>query len=289
MMRLIHRLTLAGGSLLAAMGPAFAEDAGALVGQPTPGAIGLQPAANALAHQAAAFHNDILMPIITVITLLVLGLLLWIVVRYRRAANPTPSKISHNTLLEVVWTGVPVLILVVIAIPSFRLLYAQYEDKPVDVTIKVTGHQWYWSYEYPDSNDLSFDSVMLTDDEAAKAGAPRLLGVDNNMVVPAGKRVKLIITAADVIHSWAMPSLKAKMDAVPGRLSQLQFQAPDKPGLYYGQCSELCGVRHGFMPIAMEVLPADKYADWLSQAKAKFAATPSANQYADAGALRVTQ
>lgn len=289
MKRHMRRLSLAGASLLAAAGAARAEDAGTLVGQPTPEALGLQPAANALAHQAAAFHNDILMPIITVITLLVLGLLLWIVVRYRRAANATPSKISHNTLLEVIWTGVPVLILVVIAVPSFRLLYAQYEDKPVDVTIKATGHQWYWSYEYPDSDNLSFDSVMLTDEEAAKAGAPRLLGVDNNMVVPAGKRVKLIITAADVIHSWAMPALKVKMDAVPGRLNQLQFQTPDKPGLYYGQCSELCGVRHGFMPIAMEVLPADKYADWITQAKAKFAASPTANQYADAGPLVAAQ
>ncbi len=288
MTKLFCRLALAATSVLATAVPAYAEEGGALVGQPTPEGLGLQPAANAIAHQAAAFHNDILMPIITVITLFVLGLLLWIAVRYRRSANPNPSKISHNTLLEVIWTGVPVLILVVIAVPSFRLLYAQYENKPVDLTIKATGHQWYWAYEYPDTENLSFDSVMLSDDEAAKAGAPRLLGVDNNLVVPAGKRVKLIITAADVMHSWAMPALKVKMDAVPGRLNELQFQTPDRPGIYYGQCSELCGVRHGFMPIAMEVLPADKYADWVAVAKAKFASVPAANQFA-AAATSVAQ
>ena len=259
------------------------------MGQPTPKGLGLQPAANALAEEAAWFHNALLMPIITVITLFVLALILWIAFRYRAAANPTPSRTSHNTLLEIVWTAVPCLILVVIAVPSFQLLYDQYEDLPADVTIKTTGYQWYWSYEYPDHGEISFDSVMLSNAEADAKGHPHLLGTDTYMVVPAGKRVKLLITAADVLHSWAMPALKVKMDAVPGRINELQFNAPERPGFYYGQCSELCGIRHGFMPITMKVVDEAEFAVWVENGgtmpvQEAAAPQPTDEQFADAGA-----
>lgn len=245
-----------------ATGAALAQAAEPLMGQPTPDGLGLQPAANPLAEQAAAFHNQLLMPIITAITILVLVLLLWIIIRFREGANPTPSKTTHNVVLEIAWTVIPVVILAVIAVPSFRLLYGQYEDKPADVTIKVIGNQWYWSYEYPDLNEHAFDAVMLTREEAIASGQPALLATDNHMVVPAGGRVKLLITSNDVMHSWTIPAIKMKMDAVPGRSNEMQFDAPSRPGLYYGQCSELCGIRHGFMPITMEVLAQADYDNW---------------------------
>src|SRR5690606_3287320 len=195
------------------------------------------------------------MPIITVISLFVLGLLLWVVVRYNRRANPVPSKTSHNTLIEVVWTVVPVLILVVIAVPSISLLARQYESPPEDaLTVKVTGYQWYWGYSYPDNGEFEVISNMMDEGEALAAGEPPQLAVDNRLVLPVGEPIRLQITAADVIHAFAVPSLWFKLDAVPGRLNERTLTI-NEPGIYYGQCSELCGARHGYMPIAVEAVP----------------------------------
>jgi cytochrome c oxidase subunit 2 len=232
------------------------------VGQPT-GGMGFQPQVNAIGQQAAWFHNDILMPIITAITIFVLALMLYVIVRFRRSANPTPSRTTHNTVLEVVWTLVPVLILVAIAVPSIKLLANQYSPPKADLTVKITGNQWYWTYGYPDNGDFEIVSNVLSDADAKKRGEPRLLAVDERMVVPAGATVKLIITAADVIHSWGIPAFWVKMDAVPGRLNETWFKV-DKPGIYYGQCFELCGARHAYMPIAVEVLPPAQFAAWVA-------------------------
>lgn len=208
-------------------------------------------------------HDAILLPVITIISLFVLGLLLWVVARYRRKANPTPSKTTHNTFIEVVWTLVPVLILVGIAIPSITLLARQYETPPEEaVTIKAIGYQWYWGYEYPDNGGFEVVSNMLTNDEAIANGEPALLAVDNRMVVPANTPLRIQTTAADVIHAFSVPSLWFKIDAVPGRLNERMLTI-DEPGIYYGQCSELCGVKHGFMPIAVEALPRDKWEAWV--------------------------
>ena len=208
-------------------------------------------------------HDAILLPVITIISLFVLGLLLWVVARYRRKANPTPSKTTHNTFIEVVWTLVPVLILVGIAIPSITLLARQYETPPEEaVTIKAIGYQWYWGYEYPDNGGFEVVSNMLTNDEAIANGEPALLAVDNRMVVPANTPLRIQTTGADVIHAFSVPSLWFKIDAVPGRLNERMLTI-DEPGIYYGQCSELCGVKHGFMPIAVEALPRDKWEAWV--------------------------
>ncbi|HEY0044842.1 MAG TPA: cytochrome c oxidase subunit II [Allosphingosinicella sp.] len=232
------------------------------VGQPT-GDLGFQPQVNSIGQQAAWFHNDILMPIITAITIFVLALMLYAIIKFRRSANPTPSRTTHNTLLEVVWTLVPVLILVAIAVPSIKLLANQYSPPKADLTVKVTGNQWYWTYGYPDNGDFEIVSNVLSDADAKKRGEPRLLAVDERMVVPAGATVKLIITSADVIHSWGIPAFWVKMDAVPGRLNETWFKV-DKPGIYYGQCFELCGARHAYMPIAVEVLPPAQFAAWVA-------------------------
>ncbi len=231
------------------------------IGQPTD-AIGIQPQVTSIGREAEWMHNIVLMPIITAISLFVLGLLLWVVMRYRRAANPVPSRTSHNTVLEVAWTLAPVLILLVIAVPSIKLLANQYNPPKADLTVKVIGHQWYWSYEYPDNGDFEVVSNILTDAQDKARGEPRLLGVDERMVVPAGAVVKVITTSDDVIHSFAVPAFWVKMDAVPGRLNETWFKV-DRPGVYYGQCSELCGARHGFMPIAVEVVPPADFAIWI--------------------------
>lgn len=208
-------------------------------------------------------HDGILMPVITVISLLVLGLLLYVVVRFNRRANPVASKTTHNTLIEVVWTIVPVIILVIIAVPSITLLARQYETPPADaVTIKATGYQWYWGYTYPDHGEIEVVSNMLDDAEAAKRGEPGQLAVDNRMVVPAGVPLRIQTTASDVIHAFAVPSLWFKMDAVPGRLNEKMLTIKE-PGVYYGQCSELCGARHAYMPIAIEALPPAEFAAWV--------------------------
>lgn len=233
------------------------------VGQPVDAGLNFQPQVSPIGEQAYWFNQAILLPVITFISLLVLGLLLWVIVRYRKAVNPVPSKTTHNTLIEVIWTGIPVLILAVIAVPSIRLLAAQYEPPHKDaLTIKVTGYQWYWGYAYPDQGIGEYVSKMLTNEQADAAGEPHHLAVDNRMVVPVGRQVKLIITGADVIHSFAVPALWTKMDAVPGRANELTFTV-DKAGVYYGQCSELCGVDHGYMPIAVEALPVDKWEAWV--------------------------
>lgn len=232
------------------------------IGQPD-GGIHIQPQVTEIGRDAQWMHNAVLMPIITIICLIVLGLLLWVVARYRRGANPIPSRTSHNTVIEVIWTLLPVLILVVIAVPSIKLLAAQYAPPKADLTVKVIGHQWYWSYQYPDNGDFEIVSNILKDAQDKERGEPRLLGVDERMVVPVGAVVKLIVTSDDVIHSFAVPAFWTKMDAVPGRLNETWFKA-ERPGLYYGQCSELCGARHGFMPIAVEVVSQAQFAQWIA-------------------------
>jgi len=236
------------------------------------GRKGLQDQVTPIGREALAFHDNILLTLCAVISAFVLALLLWVMIRYRRGANPTPSRNSHNTMIEVVWTLVPVLILVGIAIPSIRLLRHQYTPPPADVTVKITGHQWYWSYEYPD-NGVSFDSNILKEkgDPALKPGdryrndndGPPLLAADERMVIPAGKVVKFIITADDVIHSFAVPAFWTKLDANPGQLNETWVKV-DRPGVYFGQCSELCGARHGFMPINVEVVTPAQFAQWIA-------------------------
>jgi cytochrome c oxidase subunit 2 len=240
--------------------PATAPDPG--IGQPRADALGLQQPVTPIGEEGFWFHNMILMPLITAISLVVLGLLLWVMFRYRRAANPTPSRNTHNTFLEIVWTLVPVLILVMIAVPSIRLLAHQYDPPRADLTLKATGNQWYWTYEYPDLG-IQFDSNILTDAQARARGEPRQLAVDERVVVPVGAVVKVITTSTDVIHSWGVPALWVKMDAVPGRLNETWFRA-DRPGLYYGVCYELCGARHGYMPIAVEVVTPERFAAWVA-------------------------
>jgi cytochrome c oxidase subunit 2 len=242
------------------------------IGEPD-GRKGIQTQVTPVGEEAASFHNNWLLPLCALISALVLVLLVLALVRFRRGANPTPSRNSHNTLIEVIWTLVPVLILVGIAIPSIRLLRHQYSPPPADLTVKVTGHQWNWSYELPDYG-ISFDSYMLKekDDPTRQANqrarddrdGPPLLAVDNRLVVPAGKTVKFIVTADDVIHSFAVPAFWIKQDANPGQLHETWANTP-REGVYFGQCSELCGARHGFMPIAIEVTSADKFAQWVAQ------------------------
>ena len=238
---------------------------------PLPYETGFQPAASPVMEQIEDFHR-LLLVIITAVCLFVLALLVWIVVRYRAGANPVPSKVHHNTLLEVAWTLIPVIILVFIAVPSFRLLYYEAAIPKPDVTIKAIGKQWFWSYEYPGSAaGFTYDSVGLSDADAKKADKPRLLGVDNAVYVPVNKVVEIDTVGADVIHSWAMPQMGVKMDAVPGRINKTWFKAT-QTGVFYGQCSELCGARHAYMPIEMHVVSDADYATWLAASKKKFAA-----------------
>lgn len=232
-----------------------------------PWQMGLQDAVTPIAEQIQGFHTFVLV-IITVIALFVLALLIIVMVKFNEKANPEPSKTTHNTFIEVVWTVVPIIILVAIAIPSFRLLYAQYDFPKADLTIKAIGNQWFWSYEYPDDG-MAFDSVMVEEADL-KPGQPRLLAVDNDIVVPVNKNVHLLVTANDVIHNWTIPSFGVKVDAVPGRVIRAWFRA-EKTGIYYGQCSELCGSRHAFMPIGVRVVSEEDYAKWLEKAKKEFA------------------
>ena len=253
------------------------------VGQPVSGGYDFQPQVTENGQYAHRLNNVILLPLMIVTSLLVLGLMLWIMARYRAAANPVPSKTSHNTLIEVIWTLVPVIVLVVVAVPSIDLLAKQYAPPPADaVTVKVTGYQWYWGYEYPDHGVPEIISRMSDRATAEANGEPFQLAVDNRMVVPVNKTIKLIVRGADVIHSFAVPALWTKMDAVPGRLNEVTFRAT-REGVYYGQCSELCGVDHGFMPIAVEVVSEQAFADWVASqggalpgATAPAAAAPAA-------------
>ena len=216
--------------------------------------------------------NTLLLYVMGAIVALVMALLFICIVRFNARANPEPSKTSHNTLLEIIWTGIPVVILIFLTVPSIRLLYQQETVPPASMTIKVTGNQWYWSYMYKDAQDMSFDSVMLEDHELAP-GQPRLLAVDQPVVVPVNTTVRVLITSSDVIHSWAVPAFGIKMDAVPGRLNETWFRA-NRTGIFYGQCSELCGVRHAFMPIEIRVVSKQTYQRWLTQAREKFSAAP---------------
>ena len=221
--------------------------------------------------QIEGFHHE-LFYIITAVSLFVLGLLIWIMLKFRASVNVTPSKVHHNTILEVAWTLIPVIILVVIAIPSFKLLYYEAEIPTPDVQIRAIGKQWFWTYEYPGANaGFAYDSLGLSDADDAKRGEPRLLGVDNIMEVPVNKVVEIETTGADVIHSWTIPQFGVKMDAVPGRLNHTWFKATQM-GTFYGQCSELCGARHAYMPIEVKVVSDADYADWLAASKKKFAA-----------------
>jgi cytochrome c oxidase subunit II len=262
-------LTVAGMALVAG-GTAFAE-----LGQPAPWEYKLQEAGSPVMENITWFHN-FLSVLITVITLFVLALLAIVVVKFNAKANPVPSKTTHNTLIEVAWTLIPVLILVGIAVPSFRLLFEELDVPKAALTIKATGKQWYWSYAYPDNGKFEFDSLLAQDKQ------PRLLGVDNELVVPVNKVVRVQVTGADVIHSFAVPAFGIKIDSVPGRLNETWFKAT-KLGMFYGQCSELCGKDHAFMPIAVRVVNDQEFAAWIETAKKKFATNP-ANSFASAGA-----
>jgi cytochrome c oxidase subunit 2 len=271
----VRRTTLrqrAGLAILAAF-VATSARADQLLGQPTPGGYDLQPAGDALKRQVIFFHNDILMPIIVGISLFVLVLLAIVVVKFNKHANPTPAQFTHNTPIEVAWTAAPVLILMFIAIFSFRLLYAYHDMPKPDLTVKVTGNQWYWSYAYPDQGGFNFDSNMLPEDKAKAANVPYRLAVDNPMVVPVGKVVRVLVTGADVIHDFANPAFGLKTDAVPGKVNETWFKA-EKAGIYYGQCSELCGTNHAFMPIEIDVVAPDKFNAWVSAHGGKLNATP---------------
>jgi cytochrome c oxidase subunit II len=251
-------------------GSAFAE-----LGQPAPWEFKLQPSGSPVMDNITWFHN-FLFVLITCITLFVLALLIIVVIKFNARANPVPSRTTHNTLIEVAWTLIPVLILVGIAVPSFRLLFLELDIPKADLTIKATGKQWYWSYAYPDNGKFEFDSLMSQEKQ------PRLLGVDNEMVVPVNKVIRVQTTGADVIHSFAVPAFGIKIDAIPGRLNETWFKAT-KTGMYYGQCSELCGKDHAFMPIAVKVVSDQEFVAWVETAKKQFSANP-ANSFASAGA-----
>ena len=269
-------------ALLAVMALAGAGAAWAGIGQPTDWELGPQSPVTTVADDIIRFH-DILLWIITGITIFVLALLVYVVVRFNAKANPTPARTTHNTLLEVAWTLTPVLILLFIAVLSFRALFFQLDMPKADLTVKATGKQWFWSYSYPDSK-FEFDSIMLTEkerkaklDKDPKADVPRLLSVDNELVVPVNKVVRVQVTGADVIHAFAVPSFGIKIDAIPGRLNETWFKA-EREGVYYGQCSELCGKDHAFMPIMVRVVSEQAFTAWLEQAKKKYASedTPAA-------------
>ncbi len=248
--------------------------AAALAAQPTPWQMGFQPAATGIMEEIIWFERYTLVFMVPVVVL-VLGLLAWVIVRYNRRSNPVPSRVSHNTTIEIVWTVGPIIVLLMIAVPSFQLLTKQYSPpSEPEITIKATGYQWFWGYEYQteDGQDVGFDQIMLREEERAQFGKtdiamyPRLLAVDNEVVVPVDTTVRLLITAADVLHSWTIPAFGVKMDAVPGRLNETWFHA-EREGIFYGQCSELCGKDHAFMPIAVRVVSQDDYGAWLTAAR----------------------
>jgi cytochrome c oxidase subunit 2 len=267
-MLVLNRLALWAVALLGMVsgaGPALAG-----LGRPSDWQLNFQQSATPVMDNITSFH-DFLLWIITAITLFVLILLVWVMVRYNARSNPTPSRTTHNTLVEVLWTVVPIVILLVIAVPSFKLLFLQLNVPPADVTVKATGKQWYWTYSYPDGK-FEFDSLMLSDADRKKIQPepPRLLAVDNPVVVPVNKVVRVQTIAADVIHAFAVPSFGVKIDAIPGRLNEVWFKAT-REGTYYGQCSELCGKDHAYMPIEVRVVSEQAFNTWLAEAKQKFA------------------
>ncbi len=254
------------------------------IGQPQDALYGLQEQVTPNGREAHWFHNWVLMPLITIISIFVLILLIYVIIRYRRGANPTPSRTSHNTTIEIVWTLLPVLILIAIAVPSIKLLAAQFKPAPDNaVTLKAIGNQWFWSYEYPDHGDIKLTANMLKEQADVPAGqryrtdvdGPRLLATDQRVVLPVGVPIRLITTAQDVIHSWAVPAFWIKLDAVPGRLNETSFII-EKPGLYFGQCSELCGARHAYMPIAVEAVSPEVFAQWVASKGGKMPAPKGA-------------
>ena len=265
-MLVLKRLTLLAMTMAAIAAGGGAALAG--IGQPSEWQLGLQQPVTEVMDRIVSFHN-LLLWIITAIAAFVLVLLIIIMVRFNARANPVPSRTTHNTLLEVAWTVIPVLILGVIFLPSIKLLLLQLDLPPADLTIKATGKQWYWTYNYPDSGKFEFDSLMLKEGER-KEGQPRLLAVDNDMVVPVNKTVRVITTGSDVIHAFAVPSFGIKIDAIPGRLNETWFKAT-REGIYYGQCSELCGKDHAYMPIAVRVVSEQAFAAWVEESKKKYA------------------
>jgi cytochrome c oxidase subunit 2 len=279
-MKVFSRLTaiaVIAGVLLASAGVAFAG-----LGHPSPWQMDLQGSATPVMDEISEFHYFLLW-VTGVISVFVLALLLIIIVRFNARANPTPSRTTHNTPIEILWTVIPVIILAVIAIPSFRLLFVELDVPHPDLTIKATGKQWFWSYAYPDNGNFEFDSLMVQTKDL-KPGEPRLLTVDNEVVVPMNKVVHVLVTGADVIHSFTVPSFGIRIDAVPGRMNETWFKAT-KTGMFYGQCSELCGKDHSFMPIAVHVMSESDFNAWVAQAKQKFSAENGVppNTFAAAG------
>jgi cytochrome c oxidase subunit II len=265
-MKALSRLAAIAASASGVLAGAGAAWAG--LGQPTPWQMDLQEAASPVMRDVASFHTFLLW-VTGAISVFVLALLLICIVRFNGRANPTPSRTTHNTPIEILWTIVPVIILAVIAVPSFRLLFVQLEIPKPDLTVKVTGKQWFWSYSYPDNGNFEFDSLMVQEKDL-KPGQLRLLAVDNEMVVPVNKVVHVLVTGADVIHSFAVPSFGVRMDAIPGRLNETWFKATTE-GVFYGQCSELCGKDHAFMPIAVRVVSESDFNTWVNGAKQKYA------------------
>jgi cytochrome c oxidase subunit II len=260
-MAILNRMLMyvSGAAMLATASQALAGE-----GQPSPWQMTFQNAATPIMEQITSFHRFVNI-IIVCIALFVLGLLIYVMVRFNEKRNPQPSRTTHNTVLEIAWTVIPVLILVSIAIPSFRLLFAQYDFPKADLTVTATGSQWYWTYDYPD-HGITFASIIVQDADL-KPGQPRLLTVDHELVVPVNKNVIVQVKAVDVIHDWAVPSFGVKLDAVPGRLQKTWFRA-ERTGMFYGECSELCGRNHAFMPIAVRVVTDEEFADWLAKHKA---------------------
>ena len=269
--RMVQRLGLGVLALLAGIGPALAAE-------PKPWQLGMQEPASLVKLRIHDFH-DFLLVVITLITIFVLALMVYICWKFRKSANPTPSKTAHNTTLEVLWTVIPVVILVVVAVPSFKLLYYGDRTPNPEMTLKVVGHQWYWSYEYPDLGEVKFDSNIVAAADL-KPGQKRLLDVDQPVVLPINTNVRLLFASTDVMHSWFMPALGVQVYTTPGRLNEGWVNIT-KEGTYYGQCNQICGVNHGFMPIKIQALSKDAYAKWAEEAKKKFAQAPASINVAE--------
>jgi cytochrome c oxidase subunit 2 len=267
MMQQVRRLVAAAGVMVAVAVPQ------ALAQQPQPWEMGMQPAHSPVKASIESLNDEVTV-IITLITIFVAGLLAWVAYRYNAKANPVPARVSHNTLLEVAWTLIPVLILVVIAVPSFRLVYFEDRARDPDMTVKVTGHQWYWEYTYPDSGNIDFNSYIVPEDKL-RPGQKRLLDVDNQLVLPAGKKIRILTTSGDVIHSFFIPSLGVQRYAIPGRSIETWVEI-DQPGDYYGECNQICGTNHSQMPISIRALSPADFTTWLAGAKTKFAARDAA-------------
>ncbi len=280
-MAIYRKLAAAAAIITATLGTAVALSGPLLAGQPQPGQIGFQPAASPTMERIQSFH-DLLLVIITLIVIFVTGLLVYVMWRYSEKRNPTPSKTTHNTVIEVIWTVAPVIILVAIAVPSFKLLYYADSVEDAEMTLKAIGRQWYWSYEYPDHGDFTFDAYMVADEDL-EAGQPRLLQTDTAVVLPVDTRIRILVTASDVLHSFAMPSMGLKLDAVPGRVNETWVQI-NSEGMYYGQCSEICGTGHSYMPIMIKAVSKEAFAEWVEQAKEEFAGVDEPADVADPAA-----